>query len=230
MTTADADTPRHADPSGTSTTSLDARGEPLPRASAAGITPDRSTPRGCPYLVSEEGGWRLGSPSREHRCGAFAPPAALAPEKQSRLCLTPRHTGCATYVASLNARTERVGVPPERRATRWGLARTTTVIEDAGGIRGRVLGIVLDRWRWQAIPAVILVTTLFVLLLSGLRTGVPATAVSTSSPLAVGPRAAASDGLSAPSNAVAASSAERRSVRQSLRHHRSRPRAFGRTG
>ncbi len=38
------------------------------------------------------------------------PPAPLSPEKQARLCLTPAHTGCATYLASLTARTERLGI------------------------------------------------------------------------------------------------------------------------
>jgi hypothetical protein len=121
-------------------------------------------------------------PTREHRCAAFTPPASLSPEKQARLCLTPAHTGCATYLASLTARTERLGAAPVRRATRWGLARTTSVIEDPGGIRARVLAALLDRRRWPAIPAVILVTTLFVLALSGFRAGVPISPVATASP------------------------------------------------
>jgi LysM repeat protein len=182
MSTADAADPRHADPPGSSTVSVDGRGEPVPRASSLDPRPDQASPRGCPFLVSEAGGWRLGVPSREHRCGAFSPPASLAPEKQARLCLTPKHSGCATYLASLNARTERLGAAPVRRATRWGLARTTSVIEDPGGIRSRLLAIVLDRRRWPAIPAVILVTALFLLALSGLRVGTPANAVSSASP------------------------------------------------
>jgi LysM repeat protein len=182
MTTADADTPRHADPPGTSTPKVGAPGAGLQRMSAVDLAHDRASPRGCPFLLSESGGWRLGLPSREHRCGAFTPPASLSPEKQARLCLTPKHIGCATYLASLNARTERLGAPPLRRATRWGLARTTSVIEDPGGVRARILGAVLDRRRWPAIPALILVTTLFVLALSGLRAGLPASAVATASP------------------------------------------------
>src|SRR6185436_20556643 len=87
------------------------------------VVPPR--PAGCPFLLAEAGGWRLDTPSRDHRCGAFTPAAPLAPEKQARLCLTPSHTGCATYLASLSARTERVGVTPVRRSTRWGLSRTT---------------------------------------------------------------------------------------------------------
>src|SRR5262245_5095654 len=118
-------------------------------------------PAGCPFLLAEAGGWRLTAPSRDHRCAAFSPPAPLAPEKQSRLCLTPSYTTCATYLASIAAREARLGAPPADRATRWGLARTTTVVEDPGGIRWRILSALLDRRRWPAIPAVLLVTGLF---------------------------------------------------------------------
>jgi LysM repeat protein len=160
------------------------RAEPTLRPSAtadvagAGL----AVPRGCPFLLAENGGWRLDLPTREHRCAAFSPAAPLAPEKQARLCLTPGHTGCATYLASLAAREARLGVVPGERATRWGLARTTTVIEDPGGLRARLLGLVLDRRRWPAIPAVLLVTTLFILALSGFRGDIPANPIATSSP------------------------------------------------
>lgn len=189
MTTADADSARPAGTRSSATASRDAHGDDLPRPSASGARttggagatgPEQANPRGCPFLVAESGGWRLAMPSRDHRCGAFSPPAPLSPEKQARLCLTPAHTTCATYLASISARTERLGAAPVRRTTRWGLARTTSVIEDPGGLRARLVGALLDRRRWPAIPAVILVTTLFVLALSGLRAGVPVTPVATS--------------------------------------------------
>ena len=126
-------------------------------------------PSGCPFLLAEAGGWRLDTPSRDHRCAAFSAPAPLAPEKQARLCLTSDHVTCATYLASIAAREARLGAPPPERATRWGLARTTTVIEDPGGIRSRVAGVVRDRRRWPAIPAVLLVVGLFALAVSGFR-------------------------------------------------------------
>ena len=162
--------------------------EPTPRPPATVADPspaasgEQVVPRGCPFLLAEPGGWRLDRPSRDHRCAAFSPSAPLAPEKQARLCLTPSHTGCATYVASLAARETRLGPPPGDRATRWGLARTVTVIEDPGGIRARLLASLLDRRRWPAIPAVILVTTLFTLALSGFR-AIPAEPAATSSPI-----------------------------------------------
>jgi LysM repeat protein len=143
---------------------------------------DATQPRGCPFLLAEAGGWRLAEASRDHRCAAFTPAAPLSPEKQVRLCLTPTHTNCATFMASMAARSLRLGVPSSNRATRWNLARTTTVIEDPGGLRGRVLALVLDRRRWPAIPAVLLVTTLFTLAVSGFRGGGPAPAAATASP------------------------------------------------
>ncbi len=159
--------------------------EPAPRPPAvadAAVTTELALPRGCPFLLAAAGGWRLDLPSREHRCAAVSPPSPLAVEKQSRLCLTDTHTSCATFVAALEARAERLGSPPNDRATRWGLARTTTVIQDPGGVRARALGAVLDRGRWPAIPAVLLVTTLFALAVSGFRPSLPATAVATASP------------------------------------------------
>jgi LysM repeat protein len=153
-----------------------------PSATPADVAADLSVPKGCPFLLSQAGGWRLDLPSKDHRCAAFTPASPLSPEKQARLCLTPTHSSCATYLASMAAREARLGVVPGERATRWGLARTTTVIEDAGGIRGRMASTLLDRRRWPAIPAVLLVATLFALALSGFRVDIPATASSTSSP------------------------------------------------
>jgi len=137
-------------------------------------------PAGCPFLQSEAGGWRLDTPSREHRCAAFSPAAPLAPEKQARLCLTDGHTACATYLASVAAREARLGSAPRDRATRWGLARTTTIIQDPGGIRARLMTAILDRRRWPAIPAALLVVALFVLAVSGFRGFQPSTGAGAS--------------------------------------------------
>src|SRR5215213_10075194 len=83
-----------------------------PSVTATEAVAEHATPRGCPFLLSESGGWRLDLPSREHRCAAFVPSAALSPEKQTRLCLTAEHSGCPTYLASLAARTARLGSTP----------------------------------------------------------------------------------------------------------------------
>jgi LysM repeat protein len=197
MNMADPDAPGATDaapaeaPPGPSRASLDSL---APHAEPAVEVLDPALPRGCPFLLAGNGGWRLDKPSREHRCAAVSPPAALSLEKQARLCLTPSHATCATYLASITARGERLGAPLGNRTTRWGLARTTTVIEDAGGLRSRIVGLVLDRGRWPAIPAVILVVTLLVLAVSGLGggaaiptpgpSGPPATPAATAQPSA----------------------------------------------
>lgn len=156
----------------------DQRLSPRP-ADDAGAAP--AGPRGCPFLLADGGGWRLDTPSKDHRCTAVSPAAALSLEKQSRLCLTAAFPSCATYLASMEARGTRLGTPAGDQATRWGLIRTTAVIEDAGGMRSRVVGALTDRGRWPAVPAVLLLTGLIVLGLSGIR-GTPASAVATPTP------------------------------------------------
>ena len=136
----------------------------------------------CPFLAAESGAWRLSTPSRDHRCGAFSPSTSLAPSKQARLCLTAAHTGCATYVASNAAREARVGPPQGAdRAGRWALARMTPVVEDIGGARALLGALVADRRTWPAIPAVLLVTLLVALGLSGAG-GAPVTALGSPTP------------------------------------------------
>lgn len=181
MSTADGDRARPADPDRVPAASADVGG-PEPRAASSAPTSDVAAVRACPFLAGADGGWRLETASRDHRCGAVSPPAPLGPEKQLRLCLVPAHTSCATYLAAITARTQRVGAAPVRRATRWGLARTTSVIEDPGGIGARLVAALLDRRRWPAIPAVLLVATLFALAISGFRGGTPATAGATATP------------------------------------------------
>ena len=119
-------------------------------------------------------------PSRDHRCGAFSPPAPLSPEKQARLCLTPAHTSCATYLASLGARTGAARRGPGPTGDPLGPRADDERHRGSRAAFGRASWqLVLDRRRWPAIPAVILVTTLFVLALSGFRAGVPAAPVAT---------------------------------------------------
>jgi LysM repeat protein len=134
----------------------------------------------CPYLIAESGDWRLAVPAREHRCGAVAPMAALTLEKQARLCLAIDHETCATYIAARSARQARTGAPDSAgRAGRWALASTTPLIEDSGGVRGRLTGILADRRTLPAVPVVVLAATLGALALSGARTDQPVTARAT---------------------------------------------------
>jgi len=158
----------------------DARPEPTVAAAPPADVDlaEDASPSICPFLMAEAGVWRLSVASREHRCTAFSPPAVLAVDKQERLCLTPGHQTCATYQASLTARAARLS-PVSDHHTRWRFGRTTSVIEDRGGFGAVILGLVLDRRRWPAIPAVILVATLLTLAVSGFRPGLPAGGVAT---------------------------------------------------
>src|SRR4051794_7469538 len=156
-----------------------------PAIPAPGANPEVTVlgPRGlCPFLVSASGGWRMNEPSPDHRCAAFVPATSLAPSKQQRLCLTPAHAGCATYLASTSARAARVGAAhgPDR-AGRWAFARTTPVVQDDGGLRASLGALLGDRRAWPAIPAVLLVTLLTALGISGMRAEGPVTAVSSPS-------------------------------------------------
>lgn len=145
-----------------------------------------SSPPICPFLMAEAGVWRLAVASRDHRCTAVSPPAVLAVEKQERLCLTERHPTCATYLASLAAREARLS-PVGEHPTRWRLGRTTSVIEDRGGVVSLIVGLLLDRRRWPAIPALLLVATLLTLAISGFRPDLPASVVASPTPSATTP-------------------------------------------
>ena len=78
----------------------------------------------CPYLVAADATWRGSQPTRDHRCGATQPPAALAIAKQRDLCLTSTHVNCATFVAAqaldarraLDTQTSASGFWPETRS------------------------------------------------------------------------------------------------------------------
>jgi len=133
-----------------------------------------ATQRLCPYLVADGSDWRSASPSRDHRCGAVAPPVPLAVDKQRRLCLTSRHAGCPTFLAAADqpGRAVGSGVPdpsarPSRRAnvppggetvTRWSIVRTVPVLLDGG----RVSSTIASFARIRAQPQLLLVALLVV--------------------------------------------------------------------
>lgn len=97
----------------------------------------------CPFLVSADGAWRSATPARDHLCQVVSPAAAVAAQKQVRLCLTAAHDTCPTYLAATAANTGSAsrGRAPARAApvvTRWALVRTAPLVIDAG--RRRRLG------------------------------------------------------------------------------------------
>jgi len=147
---------------------------------------EASSNHACPYLLAASGGWRSSTPSREHRCAAFAPQVPLDSGKQQRLCLVAAHVTCATFVAAGEARRDR-GLDIDGPArVRWGIADTTPVVDVGMGL-GPVVGrLVADRRGWQAIPAVVLVLALGAIGLSGLGRDQPVTS-SLPSSLAVVP-------------------------------------------
>jgi LysM repeat protein len=149
----------------------------------------------CPYLLAASGGWRASKPSREHRCTAFAPPVPLDAGKQQRLCLGSAHATCATYVTAMAARRER-GVPSDGPSpVRWGVARTTPVVDVGIGLGAMVSRLVADRRGWQVIPAAVLVLALVAVGLSGFGRNQPATGfVPSPSPDAVASASPASTG------------------------------------
>jgi LysM repeat protein len=177
------ETPKPALPSHASSAVAD-----LP-ATRVGTAADESRAgvRACPFLIAESGDWRLGVPTREHRCAALVPLASLTFEKQARLCLRAAHETCATYGAARAAREERTGgAVALERAGRWSFALTTPLIEDAGGVRSRVGGMLTDRRRWPAVPVVVLAATLFALAISGVRNDRPLTAVASPTTAGIG--------------------------------------------
>ena len=100
----------------------------VPRPAALSTAPD--TAAVCPYLLAADSAWRSSSVSRDHRCHAVAPAAALTADKQRRLCLVSKHVGCATYVAATRV-LEEVGTVEERPLHR-SVTKTAPLVLDRG--------------------------------------------------------------------------------------------------
>jgi LysM repeat protein len=132
--------------------------------------PDRPLTGICPYLAAVDGGWRSTTVAREHRCGAVAPPAILAAEKQRRLCLTGDYVDCATYVA---ARTTRGGFERAPTLPRP-VARTTPVVLDHGRISIAMPALRNGRLSGQAILVVLLGLAFAAIILARLSGGASA--------------------------------------------------------
>jgi LysM repeat protein len=87
----------------------------------------------CPYLRSDAGSWRSVQPSRDHRCHAVNPPAALATTKQRSLCLQPAHASCATYRAAQAAAAETHPRATVDSGGLWPATRSTLLVLDPAG-------------------------------------------------------------------------------------------------
>jgi LysM repeat protein len=100
----------------------------VPGPAALSTAPD--TAAVCPYLLAVDSAWRSSTVSRDHRCHAVAPAAALAADKQRRLCLVSAHGGCATYLAATMALEE--GGSVEERPLHRSVTKTAPLVLDRG--------------------------------------------------------------------------------------------------
>jgi len=154
-------------------TALDSEARPLP--------PVADEPRAeqpltglCPYLAAVDGRWRSATVAREHRCGAVAPPAPLAAEKQRRLCLTAEHPTCATFEAARAARPiahDRSPMLPRP------LARMTPIVLDRGRLAVRLPTFRSDRSTVQVLLVGLLAIAFTAIVLARIAGGAPGGAV-----------------------------------------------------
>jgi LysM repeat protein len=181
-----------------------------------------ATQRLCPYLVADGSEWRSASPSRDHRCGAVAPPVPLAVDKQRRLCLTNRHVGCPTFLAAADqpgravgsgppdpsARaTRRTGVPPGgETVTRWSIVRTAPVLLDGGRVSNAIASVGRIRSQPQLVLVALLVVAFVAVAagrLSGAGAGTPGGAQPRGSAVAIAPAATAATPTAVPASPAA---------------------------
>jgi hypothetical protein len=154
-------------------TALEPQVRNLPTAVPAGSVTGRPVTRICPYLAAADGAWRSTTVAREHRCGAVAPPAPLATEKQRRLCLTPDFATCATFEAARAARPighDRAPTLPRP------MARTTPVVLDHGRLSITVPILSSDRSTGQAVLIALMALAFAAIVLAKLTSGSPAAA------------------------------------------------------
>jgi len=107
----------------------------------------------CPFLLAADGDWRSAEATGDHRCTAVFPPAALAAEKQRRLCLTATHESCATFVAALAGREPAIEAMP---AGSRPMPRTTPVVTERGRFIRPPLSMRPDRTAAQAALVILL--------------------------------------------------------------------------
>ena len=177
-------------------TALEPQVRNLPTAVPAGSVTGRPVTRICPYLAAADGAWRSTTVAREHRCGAVAPPAPLATEKQRRLCLTPDYATCATFEAARAARP----IGPDRAPTLpRPMARTTPVVLDHGRLSITVPILSSDRSTGQAVLIALMALAFAAIVLAKLTSGSSAATSDRSPfPAVVGAPASASPQSSDP--------------------------------
>jgi LysM repeat protein len=159
-----------------------------------------ATQRLCPYLVADGFGWRSASASRDHCCGAVAPPVPLSVEKQRRLCLVNRHVSCPTYVAAAQPSGRPVEPPGDgvvasyaasppptttrqpggEAITRWSIVRTVPVLLDQRDLPGAAMSAMRTAGGRQAALVGILAIAFMVIVGPRLAGGSPPTQLAAS--------------------------------------------------
>jgi len=140
--------------------------EPAPRPPAdptAGDPASWTLTGQCPFLASADGAWRGATAVREHRCAAVSPPAALAEEKQRRLCLTADHESCATFLA---ARAAADALPGRAAGLPRPVVRTTPVVLDHGRIAFGRPSVRADRSTAQVVLMLVLIVAFAAIVLA----------------------------------------------------------------
>lgn len=111
----------------------------VPGYAASATAPD--TGAVCPYLLAAGGEWRASTNSRDHRCHAVSPAAALTTDKQRRLCLVAEHTGCSTYRAATALLEEAHSPAAVPRPLHRPVTKTAPLVLDRGRIAVSVPGL-----------------------------------------------------------------------------------------
>ena len=176
------------------TTPPDTAAEPSRAPDRPGpATPDEPSPPPnigeiCPYLLASQGGWRSAGPSRDHRCTAVDPPAALSADKQRSLCLIAEHTSCPAFRAARATRASMIapGVDPSvvaaADAARRPVARAAPVI-----VEGPRLGLGSGSGTWplsQAALVGLMIVAFAVVLIARISSPGAATPSPSPSPIA----------------------------------------------
>ena len=145
----------------------------------------------CPYLISVGGAWRQATPSRDHRCSAFDPPAPQPTDKQRRHCLSPHHPECAIFRAARTARA--AGLIPSGDpvavakvdAARRPIARTAPILLEQPRLVDQAVRLSFDRGPGQLALVALMILAFSVVAITRLSTGSPPAAGASASPSAI---------------------------------------------
>ena len=169
----------------------------------------------CPYLMSADGRWRASTPAREHRCTVVTPPAILAAEKQRRLCLSPEHVACSTYLAAI----DQTGLADASPATRDDrrparpVARTAPLVLDHGRLAISMPALNVERGAGQGGLVALMAVAFAAIVVARLSGGGPGLTPAqvgvgaSASPSVAASRAPATSQAPVPSQPVAGSAA-----------------------